>query len=460
MENSRYFLYYYLEIYRKLIAKELPSFKLNYIAEIELGEHKLEYEQSNLFDLADNDWETFIDYNIQDVVLLVKLDQKLKYLQVLRLLAYAGLTDMESAMGTTAVTLGGMAIRCKYRDKKLMTFKRTGGGSYGGAFVIDPQKGFHEAVVSFDANSLYPNTCITCNVSPETKLGYITNIQDGVVEFQNISGKMYKIDEEKFKKLCIQEKMAVAANKVVYSQKSKGILPEYMDYYYQQRVKVKCIIKDTKEQYEAEKDPKKKHDLQFELDRLDMVQYSLKIQINSAYGALGASFFPAGDTDVAASITATGQAIIKKSYDIADQFAASKGVEIKPGTNGMWYVVAGGDTDSVVGSTIINVNGKDISIEDYYNQVPENYIKYDDFNDDYVKVVKNDKALAYDNGVVQNNIKYVMKHKVNKRMFKIKYQGKEVIMTEDHSIIVNRNGKNIDISPKDIQKGDKIIVVN
>lgn len=450
----------YLEIYRKLIAKELPSFKLNYIAEIELGEHKLEYEQSNLFDLADNDWETFIDYNIQDVVLLVKLDQKLKYLQVLRLLAYAGLTDMESAMGTTAVTLGGMAIRCKYRDKKLMTFKRSGGGSYGGAFVIDPQKGFHEAVVSFDANSLYPNTCITCNISPETKLGYITNIQDGIVEFQNISGKMYKIDEEKFKKLCIQEKMAVAANKVVYSQKNKGVLPEYMDYYYQQRVKVKKIIKDVKKQYEAENDPKKKHDLQFELDRLDMVQYSLKIQINSAYGALGASFFPAGDTDVAASITATGQAIIKKSYDIADQFAASKGVEIKPGTNGMWCTVAGGDTDSVVGSTIINVNGKDISIEDYYNQVSENYIKYDDFNNDYVKVVKNDKALAYDNGIVQNNIKYVMKHKVNKRMFKIKYQEKEVIMTEDHSIIVNRNGKNIDISPKDIQKGDKIIVVN
>ena len=347
----------YLEIYRKLIAKELPSFKLNYIAEIELGEHKLEYEQSNLFDLADNDWETFIDYNIQDVVLLVKLDQKLKYLQVLRLLAYAGLTDMESAMGTTAVTLGGMAIRCKYRDKKLMTFKRNGSGSYGGAFVINPQKGFHEAVVSFDANSLYPNTCITCNVSPETKLGYITNIQDGVVEFQNISGKQYKIDEGKFKKLCIQEKMAVAANNVVYSQKNKGILPEYMDYYYQQRVKVKKIIKDTKKQYEVEKDPKKKHDLQFELDRLDMVQYSLKIQINSAYGALGASFFPAGDTDVAASITATGQAIIKKSYDIADQFAREKGVDVKTGTNGMWYIVAGGDTDSgyLSFSSIFNV---------------------------------------------------------------------------------------------------------
>lgn len=449
----------YLEIYRKLIAKELPSFKLNYIAELELGEHKLEYKQSNLFDLADNDWETFIDYNIQDVVLLVKLDQKLKYLHILRLLAYAGLTDMESAMGTTSVTLGGLAIRCKYRDKKLMTFKRSGGGGYVGAFVIDPQKGFHSDIASFDANSLYPNTCITCNISPETKLGYITNIQDSIVEFQNISGKQYKIDEKKFKKLCIQEKMAVTANNVVYSQKNKGILPEYMDYYYQQRVKVKKIIKDLKKQYENEQDPKKKHDLQFELDRLDMTQYSLKIQINSAYGALGASFFPASDTDVAASITATGQAIIKKSYDIADQFAKEKGVDVKSGTNGQWFTVVGGDTDSVVGSTVINVNGKDISIEDYYNQVPENYIKYDDFNDDYVKVVESDKALAYDNGVIKNTIKYIMKHKVNKRMFKIKYQDKEVIITEDHSIIVNRNGKNIDISPKNIQKGDRLIII-
>ena len=333
----------YLEIYRKLIAKELPSFKLNYIAELELGEHKLEYEQSNLFDLADKDWERFIDYNIQDVVLLVKLDQKLKYLHILRLLAYAGLTDMESAMGTTAVTLGGMAIRCKYRDKKLMTFKREGKGTYAGAFVIDPIKGFHSAIASFDANSLYPNTCITCNISPETKLGHIISDDNSdIVEFQNVSGKLYKIDKEKFYKLCKQEKMAVAANKIVYNQKIKGVLPEYMDYYYQARVKVKKVIKDLKKKYEEEQDPQKKHDLKFELDRLDMVQYSYKIQINSAYGALGAAFFPAGDTDVAASITATGKATVKKSYEIAKQFAVEQGVPRSVAES----VPRAGDTDS------------------------------------------------------------------------------------------------------------------
>lgn len=333
----------YLEIYRKIIAKELPSFKLNYIAELELGEHKLEYEQSNLFDLADKDWERFIDYNIQDVVLLVKLDQKLKYLHILRLLAYAGLTDMESAMGTTAVTLGGMAIRCKYRDKKLMTFKREGKGTYAGAFVVPPVKGFHSAIASFDANSLYPNTCITCNISPETKLGYIISDDNSdIVEFQNVSGKLYKIDKDKFYKLCKQEKMAVTANKIVYNQKIKGVLPEYMDYYYQARVKVKKVIKDLKRKYEEEQDPQEKHDLKFELDRLDMVQYSYKIQINSAYGALGAPFFPAGDTDVAASITATGQATVKKSYEIAKQFAVEQGVSQSVAES----VPRAGDTDS------------------------------------------------------------------------------------------------------------------
>lgn len=448
----------YLEIYRKLIAKELPSFKLNYIAELELGEHKLEYEQSNLFDLADKDWERFIDYNIQDVVLLVKLDQKLKYLHILRLLAYAGLTDMESAMGTTAVTLGGMAIRCKYRDKKLMTFKREGKGTYAGAFVIDPIKGFHSAIASFDANSLYPNTCITCNISPETKLGYIISDDDSdIVEFQNVSGKLYKIDKEKFYKLCKQEKMAVAANKIVYNQKIKGVLPEYMDYYYQARVKVKKVIKDLKKKYEEEQDPQKKHDLKFELDRLDMVQYSYKIQINSAYGALGAAFFPAGDTDVAASITATGKATVKKSYELAKQFAVEQGVTPEKATS----VVVGGDTDSVVGDTIINVNGKPITIADYYNSITPNYIKCDDINKNYIKRVDNgDIALAYDNGIVQNKIKHVMKHTVKKRMFKIKCNGKEVIMTEDHSIIVNRNGKTISVSPKDILKTDTLIIQN
>ena len=453
----------YLELYRKLIAKELPSFKLNYVAELELGEHKLEYEQSNLFDLADRDWETFIDYNIQDVVLLVKLDEKLKYMHVLRLLAYAGLTDMESAMGTTAVTLGGTAIRCKYRDRKLQTYKREGSTRYEGAFVIEPKKGFHSDIVSFDANSLYPNSCITCNLSPETKLGYILKQPDpNIVEFQNLNGKIYKIDTAKFKQLCIQEKMAVAKNNVVYSQKVKGILPEYMDYYYQQRVKVKKQIKDLKKQYEAEQDEKKKHDLKFELDRLDMVQYSLKIQINSAYGAFGASFYPAGDIDVAASITANGQATVKKSYDLIDQFAKEKGVEIvspDDSTNNTWMCVAGGDTDSVIGSTIINVNGKDISIEDYYNSVPEKYIKYDDFNNDYIKVVNNDKALAFkDNKIINGNIKHIMKHTVKKRMFKIKCGNKTVIMTEDHSIIVKRSNSLISITPKEIQKSDKIIL--
>lgn len=389
----------YLEIYRKLIAKELPSFKLNYIAELELGEHKLEYEQSNLFDLADKDWERFIDYNIQDVVLLVKLDQKLKYLHILRLLAYAGLTDMESAMGTTAVTLGGMAIRCKYRDKKIMTFKREGKGTYAGAFVIDPIKGFHSAIASFDANSLYPNTCITCNISPETKLGYIISDDDSdIVEFQNVSGKLYKIDKEKFYKLCKQEKMAVAANKIVYNQKIKGVLPEYMDYYYQARVKVKKVIKDLKKKYEEEQDPQKKHDLKFELDRLDMVQYSYKIQINSAYGALGAAFFPAGDTDVAASITATGKATVKKSYELAKQFMADNGVDREVAEKD---TVAGGDTDSgyISFEALLKVNHINLTESDGVTITKQAYDKvaeYGEYLNSHIKQWAQDVLYSVD----------------------------------------------------------------
>lgn len=389
----------YLEIYRKLIAKELPSFKLNYIAELELGEHKLEYEQSNLFDLADKDWERFIDYNIQDVVLLVKLDQKLKYLHILRLLAYAGLTDMESAMGTTAVTLGGMAIRCKYRDKKLMTFKREGKGTYAGAFVIDPIKGFHSAIASFDANSLYPNTCITCNISPETKLGYIISDDNSdIVEFQNVSGKLYKIDKEKFYKLCKQEKMAVAANKIVYNQKIKGVLPEYMDYYYQARVKVKKVIKDLKKKYEEEQDPQKKHDLKFELDRLDMVQYSYKIQINSAYGALGAAFFPAGDTDVAASITATGKATVKKSYELAKQFMADNGVDREVAEKD---TVAGGDTDSgyISFEALLKVNHINLTESDGVTITKQAYDKvaeYGEYLNSHIKQWAQDVLYSVD----------------------------------------------------------------
>jgi len=116
------------------------------------------------------------------------------------------------------------------------------------------------------------------------------------------------------------------------------------------------------------------------------------------------------------------------------------------------------DTDSVVGETMINVNSIDMSIEEYYNK-QKNYILEDTFNEKYVKECSDDVtfSMADDGSVNTNEIKYVMKHMVEKEMFKIEVNGKSVIVTEDHSIIVKRNGKYITASPKNIQKNDELI---
>ncbi|NBW58749.1 hypothetical protein EBR43_13450, partial [bacterium] len=153
----------YLDIYKRFCPVLRESYKLDSIGEIELGENKVNYGDTNLSSLADENWELFVDYNIQDVNLLVRLEEKLQYLQLLRMIAYAGLTTFEGALGSLSVITGLCAIRARHRNLRIPTFNkgRESDEQNAGAYVAEPKKGFQENVVSFDANSLYPNVMIT-----------------------------------------------------------------------------------------------------------------------------------------------------------------------------------------------------------------------------------------------------------------------------------------------------------
>ena len=166
----------YLDIYKRF-APLRESYKLDYIAELEVGDKKVKFDNQDLFSLADNNWDTFIDYNIQDVRLLTKLEEKLQYLGLVRMLAYVGLTTFESAMGSLSIINGAITIRGRSRGQIVPTFIRNDPDSINpGAYVADPKKGFQKYVFSFDATSLYPTVMISLNLSPETKIGKITNI--------------------------------------------------------------------------------------------------------------------------------------------------------------------------------------------------------------------------------------------------------------------------------------------
>lgn len=239
----------YLDIYKKFKFVNQESYRLDAIGEIELGENKIDYGGQSLYNLMIKDWNTFVDYNIQDVHLVVKLEEKLQFLALLRMLAYTGLTTFEGAMGTLSIITGATAIRARKRNQCIPTFIRDGEGEKNpGAFVADPIVGFQTNVVSFDANSLYPNVMISCNMSPETKIGKIISRENDEVVIRHANGQIFTLTEEKFKKFVNKEIIAVSKANVLFSQKKKGIIPEVVDHFYKERVNIKRELKKLKKE--------------------------------------------------------------------------------------------------------------------------------------------------------------------------------------------------------------------
>lgn len=156
----------------------------------------------------------------------------------------------------------------------------------------------------------------------------------------------------------------------------------------------------------------------------------------------------------AESITASGQLINKWTHKRVNEL-----LDTIIGTEGSNRTVAG-DTDSVGGETVIEINGKKMTIADFYNMCPSDFIRRDEFNSDYVKRVAGCVSPSVNTKfeVEYKPVKYVMKHKVKKRMFRIEANGKSVDVTEDHSIMVERSGELLSVKPEQITGGDKIIM--
>ena len=315
----------YLDIYKRF-APLRESYKLDYIAELEVGDKKVKFENQDLFSLADNNWETFIDYNLQDVRLLTKLEEKLQYLSLVRMLAYVGLTTFESAMGSLSIINGAIAIRGRYRNQIVPTFIRNDPDSINpGAYVADPKKGFQKYVFSFDATSLYPTVMISLNLSPETKIGKITSFDNGEYAILLTNGKQKTVSQPKFDKFVKDHEITVTKANCLFTQKEKGIIPEVVDYYFGKRNELKKKYVELKKNLtKVDKNDPKYYDLEAEMQRFGTRQLTVKILINSIYGYFGNKQAPIGDDDIAASITLTGQAVIKQSNEIIKKFICDK----------------------------------------------------------------------------------------------------------------------------------------
>jgi len=179
--------------------------------------------------------------------------------------------------------------------------------------------------------------------------------------------------------------------------------------------------------------------------------------LNSLYGSLGNQYFRYYKLENAKAITFSGQTTIKWIESRLNAYL-NKIV----GTKNQDFIIAL-DTDSVVGDSVISVNGKDITIEDFYNSIENNYLKCDEFNSNFVKSVsdKTTVSLSKFGDLEEKNINYVMKHKVKKKLYKIKVGKDEVIVTEDHSIIVKEKSTNIikSVTPKELSP-DRHFIIN
>lgn len=312
----------YLDIYKRFCLKLRESYKLDAIGEVELSERKVDYGDINLATLSETDWDTFVKYNIQDVNLLVRLEEKLQYVSLLRMLSYVGLTTLEGAMGTISVINGALTIKARKRKEVISTFVRPQAeGKNPGAYVAEPKHGFKENVVSFDANSLYPNVMIALNLSPETKVGKIEKTDDNNFIVQHVSGKSFNLTKEKFSAFIKQEELSITKAGFLFTQKKQGIIPEFLDHYYKERVIIKeDLFKAKKKLQTLKKTDVDYQKLQFEVERLNTKQMVIKILVNSCYGYMGNKQAPIGDDDIASSVTLTGQAVIKQAGKLLQDY--------------------------------------------------------------------------------------------------------------------------------------------
>jgi DNA polymerase elongation subunit (family B) len=267
------------------------SYALNHIAYVVLGETKLSYEEyGNLYNLYKQNHQLFIDYNIKDVELIERLEDKMGLITLAVTIAYKGGVNFQDTFGTTAIW-DSIIYRELHKNKiAIPPAIEKNKMEYPGGFVKEPQVGMHEWVCSFDLNSLYPNLIVQYNMSPETIIGVT---EKGGVDY-------YLNDQT----TC--STYATAANGCTFNCEKQGIIPQIIVQYYDERKSVKNMMIAAMKKYEVEKT----FELEKEINQLENRQMAIKILLNSLYGALGNKYFRYFDMRIAEAITLSGQLAI------------------------------------------------------------------------------------------------------------------------------------------------------
>ena len=315
----------YLDLYRKFTYSNQESYRLDHIAFVELGQRKVDHsEYENFRDFYTKDWQKFMEYNIQDTELIDRLEDKMKLLELAITMSYDAKVNFEDVY--SQVRMWDTMIYNYLADKNIVPPPRKGSKKdekYAGAYVKEPVPGKYDWVVSFDLNSLYPHLIMQYNISPET-----------LWETRHPSANVEKLLNQE---VDLSGKFAVCANGAQYRKDIRGFLPEMMEKIYNERVIYKKRMIQAKKDYE--KTPTKQ--LEKDISKFNNIQMARKIQLNSAYGAVGNQYFRYYNLLNAEAITLSGQVSIRWIENKMNQ-KINKILK----TEDVDYVIAS-DTDSI-----------------------------------------------------------------------------------------------------------------
>lgn len=332
----------YLELYKWYSpnGKSQESYRLDAIAQFELGEGKISYEEyDNLHQLYRLNYQLFIEYNIKDVDLILKLEDKLKLLELALTLAYDTKTNYDDVFAQTrmwdALTYNHLMNQNIVVPPRVVKDKDA---AFEGAFVKDPQVGLHNWVASFDLNSLYPHLMMQYNISPET----LIEPEDYTQEMRDVLSQGVSVDKMLKKQIDLSalENVTITPNGQFFRTDMQGFLPKMMEDMYEDRKKFKKMMIQAKKDYEAETDDSKKYDIEKRIARFNNLQLAKKVSLNSAYGALGSQYFRFYDLRMALGVTTAGQLSIRWIEGKINQYMNTL---LKTNKD---YVIAS-DTDSI-----------------------------------------------------------------------------------------------------------------
>ena len=329
----------YLNLYRKYTYEERHTYRLDAIGEMEVGENKTVYE-GTLDQLYNNDFETFIEYNRQDVALLDKLDKKLRFIDLANEIAHDNTVLLQTTAGAVAVTEQAIVNEAHRRGMQVPNRREhEGNTAAAGAYVAFPKKGVHEWIGSMDLNSLYPSIIRAMNMAPETIIGQIrpdltdeflhnaTTLEKksfaaawegkfGTLEYDAVmeqrkdvaltldleDGTSHVLSGAEIYKLIFDshQPWMLSANGTIFTTEIEGVIPGLLKRWYSER---KDLQKMLKKALDA--------DNSAEIEYWDKRQLVKKINLNSLYGAIlnpGCRFF---DKRIGQSTTLTGRQIAK-----------------------------------------------------------------------------------------------------------------------------------------------------